>query len=147
MSTLKEFRGILLAHEITVYTDHKNLTNNFFKYRTCNMLAPNNQKFDPELKCIKRKNNVVVDALYCLEISDNQDILNISEIYGYDDKDLPNSAYPFRYQDIAKAQKTYAKLQQKLVSHKDYNLDTFCGGNKNHRLICRNIKICTPAAL
>ena len=54
-----------------------------------------------------------------------QDILNISELYGYDDKDLPDSAYPIRYHDIAKAQKTDAKLKQNLVSHKDYTLDTF----------------------
>ena len=105
------------------------------------------EEFGPELKYIKGENNVVADALSCLEMSDNKEILNIYELYGYDDKDLPNSAYPFRYQDIAKAQKTYAKIQQKLVSHKDYNLDTFCGGNQNHHLIFRNRKICLPAAL
>ena len=69
-------------------------------------------------------------------MSDNKEILNISEIYGYDDKDLPDSAYSIRYHDIAKAQETDAKLKQKLVSHKDYILDTFCGGNQNHLLIC-----------
>ena len=60
---------------------------------------------------------------------------------------MPDSAYPIRYHDIAKAQKTDAKLQQKLVSHKDYTLDTFRGGDQNHRLICRNNKICLHAAL
>ena len=74
-------------------------------------------------------------------MSDNQDILNISKIFGYDDKDMHDRAYPIRYHDIAKAQETDAKLQQKLVSHKDYILDTFCEGNKDHRLICRNNKI------
>ena len=48
-------------------------------------------------------------------MSDNQDILNISELYGYDDKDMTDSAYPIRYHDIVKAQKTDAKLQQKIV--------------------------------
>ena len=51
-------------------------------------------------------------------MSNNQDILNISEIYGYNNVDLPDSAYPIRYHDIAKAQETDAKLNQKLVSHK-----------------------------
>ena len=103
--------------------------------------------FGPELKYIKGENNVVSDALSCLYMSDNQDISNISEIYGYDDNDLPDRAYPICYRDIAKAQKTDAKLQQKLVSHKDYTLDTFCGGDQHHRLIFRNRKICLPMTL
>ena len=60
---------------------------------------------------------------------------------------MPDSAYPIRYRGIANTQKTDAKIQQKLVSHKDYTLDTFLGGNKNHRLICRNNKICLPTEL
>ena len=70
-------------------------------------------------------------------MSDNQEILNISELYGYNDEDLPDKAYPIRYHDIAKAQKTDTKINQKLVSYKDYTLDTFRGGDKDHRLICR----------
>ena len=60
---------------------------------------------------------------------------------------MPDSAYPIRYHNISKAQETDAKLQQKLVSHKDYTLNTFRGGDKDHRLICRNNKICLPQAL
>ena len=105
------------------------------------------EEFGPELKYIKGENNVVADALYRLENSPNQEILNISELYGYDDEDMPDSAYPIRYPDISKAQETDAKLQQKLVSHKEYTLDNFRGGNKDHRLIFRNKKICLPKAL
>ena len=105
------------------------------------------EEFGPELKYIKGENNVVTDALSRIEKSDNQDILNISELYGYDDKDLPDSAYPICYHEIAKAQKTDAKLQQKLVSHRNYTLDTFRGNNKDHRLIFRNNKIYLPTAL
>ena len=105
------------------------------------------KEFGPELKYTKGENNVVADALSRLEMSDNQEILNISELYGYDNEDLPKSAYPINYHDIAKAQETDAKLKQKLVSHKDYILDTFCGGDKDHRLIFRNNKICLPTAL
>ena len=105
------------------------------------------EEFGPKLKYIKGENNVVSDALSRLNMSDNQDILNISELYGYNDADLPDSAYPIFYHNIAKAQKIYATLDQKLVSYKDYNLDTFCGGNQNHFLICQNSKICLPAAL
>ena len=38
--------------------------------------------FGPELKYIKGENNVISDALSRLEKSDNQGILNISELYG-----------------------------------------------------------------
>ena len=74
-------------------------------------------------------------------------ILNISELYVYNEADLSDIDYPIRYHDIAKAQKTDANLNQNLVSHKDYTLNTLRGGDQNHRLICRNIKICLPAAL
>ena len=73
----------------------------------------------PELKYIKGENNVVADALSRLEMSDNQEILNIYELYGYNDADLPDSAYLIRYHNDSKAQETDAKLNQNLVSHKD----------------------------
>ena len=88
------------------------------------------EEFCPELKYIKGKNNVVADSLSRLEMSDNQEILNISELYDYDDANLTDSAYPICYHDMAKTQKTDAKLKQKLVWHKDYTLDTFCGVDK-----------------
>ena len=89
----------------------------------------------------------MADALSRLEKSPNQGILNISELYGYDDEDIPDSVYPIFYHDITKAQKTDAKLQQNLVTHKDYTLDTFRKGEKYHCLIFQNNKICLPMAL
>ena len=68
------------------------------------------EEFGPELKYIKGENNVVADTLSLLENSPNQEILNISELYGYDDEDLHDSAYPICYHDIAKTQETNAKL-------------------------------------
>ena len=73
------------------------------------------EEFGPELKYIKGENNAVSNALSCLEMSDNQEILNIYDIFGYDDADLPNSDYPIRYHDISKAQKNDSKLKQRLV--------------------------------
>ena len=94
METLKEFRNILLGHQITVYTDHKNLTYKFFNTERVMQWRLILEEFGPELKYIKGENSVVADALSRLEKSPNQDILNISELYGYDDEDMPNSAYP-----------------------------------------------------
>ena len=130
METLKEFRNIILGHLIIVYTDHKNLTYRFFNTERVMRWRLILEEFGPELKYIKGENNFVADALSCLEKSPNQEILNISELYGYDDEDMPNSAYPIFYHDIAKAQETDAKLNQKLVSHKDYTLDIFVGATK-----------------
>ena len=76
------------------------------------------KEFDPELKYIKGENNIVADTLSCLEMRDNQDILNVSELYGYDEEDLPDSDYPICYHNIFKAQKNDAKLNQKIFSHK-----------------------------
>ena len=36
------------------------------------------KEFGPELKYIKGENNVVANALSCFDMSDNQEILNIS---------------------------------------------------------------------
>ena len=124
METLKEFRNILLGHQITVYTDHKNITYKFFNTEHVMRWRLILEEFGPEMKYIKGENNVVADALSRLEKSPNQEILNISELYGYDDKDMPDSAYPVRYIDIAKAQETDTRLKQKLVSHKDYTLES-----------------------
>ena len=129
MATLKEFRNILLGHHITVYTDHKNLTYKMYNTERLMRWRLIIEEFGPKLKYIKGENNAVADSLSRLEMSDNQDILNISELYGYNDADLTDSAYPIRYQYIAKAQKTYAKLKQNIVSHKDYTFDTYHGEN------------------
>ena len=103
MENLKEFRNILLGHQITVYNDHKNLTYKMFNTERVMRWRIIIEEFGPELKYIKGENNAVANALSSLEMSDNQEILNISELYGYNDEDLPDSAYSIRYQDIAKA--------------------------------------------
>ena len=82
VETLKEFCNILLGHQITVYTDHKNLTYKKFNTERVMRWRLILEGFGPELKYIKGENNAVANALSCLEKSPNQDILNISELYG-----------------------------------------------------------------
>ena len=72
VETLKEFRNILLGHQITVYTDHKNLTYTFFNTERVMLWRLILEEFGPELKYIKGENNAVADAHYQLEMSDNQ---------------------------------------------------------------------------
>ena len=64
------------------YTDHKNLTYQHFNKERLMCWRLILEEFGPELKYIKGENNVVDEALSSLDMSDNQDILNISEIYG-----------------------------------------------------------------
>ena len=82
VETLKEFRNILLGHQITVYTDHKNLTYKHFNTERVMRWRLILEEFGPELKYIKGENNVVADALSRLEKSPNQEILNIFKLYG-----------------------------------------------------------------
>ena len=60
------------------------------------------EEFGPEIKYIKCENSVISNALSRLDMSNNQDILNISELYGYNDNDLPDIAYLICYHNIAK---------------------------------------------
>ena len=91
VETLKECRNILLGNQITVYTDHKNLTYKTFNTEHVMRWRLILEEFGPELKYITGENNVVANGLYRLENIPNQEILNISELYGYDDKDLLDS--------------------------------------------------------
>ena len=72
VETLKEFHNILLGHQITVYTDHKNLTYKIFNTERVMRWRLILEEFGPELKYIKGENKVVADALSCLENSPNQ---------------------------------------------------------------------------
>ena len=98
-----------------VYTDHKNLTYIFFNTERVMLWCLILETFALEPKYINGENNVVANALSRLEMSDNQDIFNISDLYGYDDEDLPDSAYPIHYHDISEAYKTDAKIKQNLI--------------------------------
>ena len=72
VSTLREFPNILLGHQITVYTDHKNITYNSFNTEREIRLRLILEDFDLEFKYTKGENNVVVDAFSPFEMSDNQ---------------------------------------------------------------------------
>ena len=81
VSYLKEFCNILLGYQITVYTDHKNLTYKNFNTERVMHWRLILEEFGPELKYIKGENNVISDTLSCLGMSYNQEILKISDLY------------------------------------------------------------------
>ena len=63
VETLKEFRNILLGHQITVYTDHENLTYKIFNTERVMRWRLIHEEFGPELKYTKGENNVVANAI------------------------------------------------------------------------------------
>jgi transposase InsO family protein len=147
VATLKEFRNILLGQQITVFTDHKNLTYKNFNTERVMRWRLVLEEFGPDLQYIKGERNIVADALSRLEIDDDQEIFNIAECFGFDDDDLPPSSFPLRYKDIAKEQRANAALQLKLKNHKNYSEATFRGGDIEHKLIVHNGKIALPPSL
>ena len=60
---LREFRNILLGHEIIVYTDHKNLSFSNFQSARVTRWRLLVEEFGPEIRYIKGTNNVVADTL------------------------------------------------------------------------------------
>ena len=82
VANIKEFRNIILEHQITVYTDHKNLTNKMFNIERVMRWRIILEEFRPELKYIKGEKNVLANDLSRMNMSDNQENLNISELYG-----------------------------------------------------------------
>jgi hypothetical protein len=63
VATLKEFRNILLGQQITVFTDHKNLTYKNFNTERVMRWRLVLEEFGPDLQHIKGERNVVADAL------------------------------------------------------------------------------------
>ena len=106
VETLKEFRNILLGHDITVYTDHRNLTYKNFNTDRVMRWRLAIEEYGPELVYIKGERNVVADALSRLAMKDDviDNIEFISDQFGLDDKDLPRNMFPLKFKTIAKYQ-------------------------------------------
>ena len=66
VTTIKKFHNILLGHQITVYTDHKNLTYKHFNTERVMHCCIILEEFGSEVKYIKGENNVVFNSLSCL---------------------------------------------------------------------------------
>jgi hypothetical protein len=69
VKTLKEFRNILLGQQITIYTDHQNLTYKNFNTERVMRWRLVLKEYGPEFKYIKGTHNIVADALSRLEIA------------------------------------------------------------------------------
>ena len=158
VETLKEFRNILLGQKIKVFTDHKNLTYKNFNTERVMRWRLILEEYGPELCYIKGENNVVADALSCLDLEEYKSPSSIkeerlvfdhmAECYGLDKADLPTDLMPVNYKVIEHHQKHDRDLLKKVKSFtKNYTLKTFHGGGKTRELVCYNGLIVIPKTL
>ena len=148
VETLKEFRNILLGHQIIVYTDHKNLTYKNFNTERVMRWRLIIEEYGPTLQYIKGNKNVLADALSRLDISTDtiQTTEQMAQAVALDKNDLPDNACPLKYKLIEKAQKQDKYIQT--IQYKDnYTSKSFRGGGKEYSLICHNDKILVPTIL
>ena len=146
VETLKEFRNILLGMQITVYTDHKNLTYKNFNTERVMRWRLVLEEFGPELVYLKGESNVVADALSRLDIKEPDELFNLNDDIGYDDDDLPDDSFPLSYEYIHQAQRSDRKLMKLLKdSPSEYQKVEYpVGEGKTIKLVCRGRKISVP---
>ena len=113
VETLKEYRNILLGHEIEVFTDHKNLVYKHFNTERVMRWRLLLEEFGPKLTYVKGANNIVADALSRLEITEEEFSAKAfaSELA---DDEFPEG-YPLSYREIAYRQERDDDLQNRFV--------------------------------
>ena len=147
VETLKEYRNILMGHEIEVFTDHKNLVYKNFNTERVMRWRLLIEEFGPKLTYIKGENNIVADALSRLRLKEVDFSL---EAFAADDEtsDFPTD-FPLSYAQIAHEQSKDVKLQDAFVKtgQTNYVKETFRHSDKSYELITRKKKIVLPKAL
>ena len=111
VETLKEYRNILLGHEITVYTDHKNLVYKHFNTERVMCWRLLLEEFGPKLLYFKGGDNIVADALSRMRMTEED---FSAEAFAIVDDEFPED-YPLSYKELAHEQGRYPALQQKLT--------------------------------
>ena len=158
VETLKEFRNILLGHEIRVCTAHKNLT-----YKTQNTERVMRwrlliEEFSPDLVYLQGEKNIVADALSRLDIDpddspDKPNDLYLAENFAVDDDDEPPTSLPFTYKSIMREQSKDNKLKKLIKSYPNrFKLKKFHGGGTVRNIVTVNLginagKIVVPESL
>jgi RNase H-like domain found in reverse transcriptase len=109
---LKEYRNILLGHQIEVFTDHKNLVYKTFNTERVMRWRLIIEEFEPKLTYIKGASNIVADALSRMRLAE-QDFG--PEVFATDAEagDFPAN-FLLSYKQLAYAQGKDKKIQASL---------------------------------
>lgn len=153
VETLKEFRNILLGHDIEVFTDHKNLIYDDLKTERVLRWRILLEEYGPKIIYIKGVENIVADVLSRYPTLNNPELetseLNrsdMSEIFAIGN-DIPADAFPLSFKILSTVQQrdmSTAQLVDKDVSKKHISRRTFHGGEQ---LVCYDGKIYVPPPL
>jgi len=160
VETLKEFRNILLGHQVVVHTDHKNLTCKNFNTERVMRWRLILEEFGPDLHYIKGERNIVADALSRLgmvkdPITESMPVQQVSELYAVDENEaLFPKDYPLSYAEIRHRQERDIALQEAITApNSPYRTQTFYMGKDNKgapvefELITKDNRIVLPRAL
>jgi transposase InsO family protein len=146
VETLKEFRTILLGQKITIYTDHKNLTQKNFNTARVMRWRLILEEYGPEFKYIPGEKNIVADALSRLELNEKPFTeAHYAEIFANDAH--PEHLFPLTYKCIARYQNRDEALLNKVRTNPNFTVKIFRGGGKTRELIVRHDKIVIPQLL
>jgi len=142
VETLKEYRNILLGHEIEVFTDHQNLVYKTFNTERVMRWRLLIEEFGPKLTYIKGQSNVVADYLSRMNILEEELSLDAFPL----EDDIPD--FPLSFPVIAQEQQQDQRLQQLLTEKPQlYKLKEHKHANKSVQLICKQDKIVLPESL
>ena len=145
VETLKEYRNILLGHEIEVFTDHKNLTFKQFNTERVMRWRLLVEEFGPKLTYIKGERNIVADFLSRMRLDPKE--FSIDAFAGEPDTDFPEN-YPLTYKEIQYRQQKDKDLQKRVKkSPADYPTQEYKSSDKTYTLITHKDKIVLPKTL
>ena len=153
METLKEFKTILLGHEIEVFTDHKNLTFDNLKTERVLRWRLLMEEYDAKLIYIKGVDNIVADVLSRYPTTNNPYLVKLppdkskyAETFATNNN-LPADAYPLSFSILSTFQLKDDALDDlfKNNSTKSHmSRTTFHGGEQ---LACYDGRIYVPQKL
>jgi hypothetical protein len=124
VETLKEFQNILLGQKIEVHTDHENLTYKNINSDRIMRWRLYIEEHSPDLQYIKGTQNVVADALSCLEIEETpfedtqESFLGLMECFAK--KAGTDEFQPLNYQQLRNAQDKDKTIQKILKCQRRY---------------------------
>jgi hypothetical protein len=154
VETLKEFRNILLGHEIEVFTDHKNLIYDDLKTERVLRWRLLMEEYGVKITYIKGVENIVADVLSRYPTQNDPELEvpaptpdTMADLFATAN-DLPADAFPLSFKILSTMQQqdplTEEMLNKNNETSKHLSRKTFHGGEQ---LVCYDEKIYVPPAL